>query len=131
MAEGDTLVNALIGAVVAILLAFLPLSPMLGGLVAGYLQGGDRGEGLRVGAIAGVVIFVPVAGFGVLMFAFGAFYLMGGFPFHLGVVGVVVLLLFGVLIASVYTIGLAALGGWLGNYVLTDTDLGQRRKVGS
>ena len=125
MAEGDTLANALIGAVVAIVLAFLPLSPMLGGLVAGYLQGGDRGDGARVGAIAGVVTFVPVVGFGVLVFAFGAFYLAGGFPLHLGVVGIVLVLLFGLVVAGIYTVGLSALGGWLGNYVLTDTDLGR------
>ena len=125
MAEGDTLVNALIGAVIAIVLTFLPLSPMLGGLVAGYLQGGDRGDGVRVGALAGVVTFLPVAGFGVLVFGFGAFYLVGGLPFHLGVGGIAVLLVFGIVLVGLYTVGLSALGGWLGNYVLTDTDLGR------
>lgn len=132
MAEGDTLVNALLGAVVAIVLTFLPLSPMLGGLVAGYLQGGDRGDGVRVGAIAGVIAFLPVAGFGVLVFGFGAFYLVGGLPLRLGVAGVVVFLLFMLVVVGLYTVGLAALGGWLGNYVLTDTDVGRRgREAGS
>ena len=125
MAEGDTLVNASIGAVIAIVLTFLPLSPMLGGFVAGYLQGGDRGDGVRVGAIAGVVTFLPVVGFGVLVFGFGAFYLVGGLPFQLGVVGIAVLLLFGIVLVGLYTVGLSALGGWLGNYALTDTDLGR------
>ena len=127
MAEGDTLANALIGAVVAIVLTFLPLSPMLGGLVAGYLQGGDRGDGVRVGAIVGVIAFVPAVGFGVLLFGFGAFYLVGGLPFHLGVLGVLLALLLLLVLFGVYTVGLGALGGWLGNYVLTETDIGRSR----
>ena len=79
MAEGDTLVDALIGGVVSIVLSFTALSPILGGAVAGYLQGGDRGAEIRVGAYAGLVAAV--------------------------------------------TIGLSALGGWLGNYVKYDTDV--------
>ena len=125
MAEGDTLVNALIGAVVSILLSFVPLSPVLGGMVAGYLQGGDSGDGVRVGAASGLIALLPLVGFGVLVFGFGAFYLAGGFPMHLGVVGIVLLILVVLVVAGLYTVGLAALGGWLGNYVLTDTDLGR------
>ena len=124
MAEGDTLVNALIGAVVGLVLSFLPLSPMLGGAIAGYLEGGDRDDGVRVGAIAGVIAFLPLVGFGVLLFGFGAFFLVGGFPSRLGVVALVFLVLFGLVLLGLYTVGLSALGGWLGNYVLTDTDLG-------
>ena len=125
MAEGDTLVNALIGAVVAVVLTFIPLSPMLGGLVAGYLEGGDRSDGIRVGAIAGVIAFLPLVGVGVLLFGFGAFFLLGGFPGAVGGVVVVFLVLFGLVVVGLYTVGLSALGGWLGNYVLTDTDLGR------
>jgi len=49
-ADGDgpsTLVNALVGGVAAVLLAFLPFSPVLGGALAGYLQGPDTGEGFE------------------------------------------------------------------------------------
>lgn len=127
MAEGDTLANALVGAVVAIFLTFLPLSPLLGGLVAGYLQGGSRGDGVRVGVVVGVVTFLPVVGFGLMLFGFGAFYLVGGMPLHLGVAGIVLVGLFLLVLFGAYTVGLAALGGWLGNYVLTDTDLGRPR----
>ena len=125
MAEGDTLVNALIGAVVAIVLAFLPLSPVLGGLVAGYLEGGDRDDGIRVGALAGVIAFLPMVGFGLLLYGFGMFFLLGGFPGGASVVVLVLLALFALVMVGVYTVGLAALGGWVGNYVLTDTDLGR------
>ena len=125
MAEGDTLVNALIGAVVALVLSFLPLSPMLGGAVAGYLEGGDRDDGVRVGAIAGVIVFLPLVGFGVLLFGFGAFFLVGGFPARAGVAALVLLVLFGLVLLGLYTVGLSALGGWLGNYVRYDTDLGR------
>jgi len=125
MAQGDTLVNALIGAVVAVVLTFLPLSPLLGGLVAGYLEGGDRGDGIRVGAVAGVIAFLPLVGVGVLLFGFGAFFLLGGFPGAAGGVVIVFLVLFGLVVVGLYTVGLSALGGWLGNYVLTDTDLGR------
>jgi len=50
MTEGDTLENAIVGAVVTALTAsFVPFAPVAGGAVAGYLQGRDREEGLRVG----------------------------------------------------------------------------------
>lgn len=124
MAEGDTLANALIGGAVAIFLSFLPLSPVLGGAVAGYLQGGDRGDGARVGAIAGAVAFLPIVGIGVLVLGVGTFYVGSGSPFALGVGGLLLLLLMGLVVAGLYTVGLGALGGWLGNYVRYDTDLG-------
>ena len=124
MAEGDTLVNALVGAAVTILLSFLPLSPLLGGVLAGYLEGGDAREGVRVGAAAGAIALVPLALFGVLVIGFGVFYLAGGLPYHLSVVGVLALVLVGLFLVGLYTVGLSALGGWLGNYLRTDADLG-------
>lgn len=123
MAEGDTLANALLGAVVSIVLSFTLVSPLLGGLLAGYLQGGDRGDGLRVGAISGVVALVPMLGFVFLVGGVLGFFLVGGVPPSVGAVGVAFVLV--VLVTSAaYTVGLSALGGWLGNYVRTDTDLG-------
>ncbi|MEF8775900.1 MAG: DUF5518 domain-containing protein [Haloarculaceae archaeon] len=131
MAEGDTLVNAVIGAVVNVVAgAFLPFGPLFGGAAAGYLEGGSREAGLKVGAIAGVIALVPLflflTLFGGLVFAILAGGSMGGglpmgFPMAAGGFGfvVIVLLLFG----AVYIVGLSAVGGYLGNYVKYDTDV--------
>ena len=126
----NTLVNALLGAVAAVVLAFLPFSTVLGGALAGYLQGPDTGEGLRVGALAGVVTAVPFALlfflFGGVMLAFVPFGMgMGmGMDPRVGVFGVfgVVLFLLVLLIGLVYTVGLAALGGVLGAYLHRELD---------
>jgi hypothetical protein len=126
MAEGDTFINALIGAVVGIVLSFVPFSTVLGGGVAGYLQGGTREDGLRVGALAGVVMLVPLALFA--MFFGGLFFAVGGMmmpPNAMGLSGAFALfaLLFAIVVGLVYVVGLAALGGYLGNYVKQDTDV--------
>ena len=121
MAEGDTLLNAVIGGIASIVLSFVPFSPVLGGALAGYLQGGDRGEGVRVGAYAGVVAAVPLA---LLLFVvvavFGVF-AMGGRPG--GGAILVVFFLFAAAVVAGIIVGLSALGGWVGNYVRYDTDL--------
>ena len=124
--DGDrrnTLVNALLGGVAAVVLAFLPFSPVLGGALAGYLQGPDTGEGLRAGALAGVVAFLPLL---LLAFLFGGVLLalvpfgMGtGMDPRVGVLGAlgVLAFLFLLLFGLVYTVGLSALGGVLGAYL--------------
>ena len=61
MAEGDTGVNVLLGAIATVILgSAVPFAPVLGGAIAGYLQGGDRSEGLRVGLYAGLVALIPL-----------------------------------------------------------------------
>jgi hypothetical protein len=124
----NTLVNALLGGIAAVVLAFLPFSTVLGGALAGYLQGPDTGEGLRVGALAGVVAAVPFALlvflFGGMMLAFVPFGMGMGMDPRVGVfgtVGVLLFLLF-VVVALVYTVGLAALGGVLGAYLNRELD---------
>lgn len=113
----DTIVNAVAGAAAAVLLAFLPFSTVLGGAVAGYLEGTDTGEGLRVGTLAGVLALVPLA--------LGAFLLGGAVlavlpfldPGMIAVGGFGLLVLFLAAIAgALYTVGLSALGGVLGAY---------------
>ena len=122
MAEGDTLANAVIGGIASILLAFVPFSPVLGGVVAGYLQGGDRGTGLRVGAYAGVVAAIPL----VLFLLFGSL-LAGVVLAGDALLGVGTVFGFGffvlIVVGGLYTVALGAVGGWLGNYVKYDTDL--------
>ncbi len=126
MAEGDTFVNAVLGAVTTLVLTpLVPFAPVLGGLVAGYLEGGDRDAGLRVGAVSGAVALLPlvlVAVFAANVFLFFVGVSMGPGRM-LGGLGVLALAV-GVVIVAVYTVGLSTLGGWLGNYVKYDTDIG-------
>ena len=110
----DTATSAVVGAVVTVLTSFIPLSPVLGGAAAGYLRKTDRSTGARVGAFAGLLAAVPV----VVLFAF----LVGGFAvvaseLALGAVtGIVAPALVFALFATVlYTVGLSALGGYLGS----------------
>lgn len=126
MASGETLTNALIGALVTIVVTpVLPFAPLLGGVVSGYLQGGDSSDGITVGAIAGVFALLPlllilvVLG-NVFLFLFaltgeGVLVLLGS----LGVAAVVLLIVFGL----IYVVLLSALGGWVGNYLKAETDL--------
>ena len=102
----STLVNALIGAAVGIVLSFVPLSPALGGGVAGYLEGGESDDGLRVGAIAGVVMALPLAFLGLVV---STFFFGVGAP-----VGVGILFLLALVFLALYTVGLGALGGIVG-----------------
>lgn len=121
MGEGDTLLNAVIGAVVTVLTSFVPVSPVIGGAVAGYLQ---RRDGLSVGALSGVLAAIPlVALFGLLLTFFGVF-LGFGAPTELlafGALGLFgLLLVFAVLVLISALLG--ALGGLLGVYIYEETD---------
>jgi hypothetical protein len=115
----NTLLNGLVGGVVAVLLSFLPFSTVLGGAVAGYLEGGDTGDGAKVGAIAGLVSFVPIALFVAVIGlfvpvvtvvdgsgpAFGA-----GIAVWLGLAAVLV-------VVAIYALGFSILGGVIGAYL--------------
>ena len=123
MAEHDTLRNAVIGAVASIVLSFVPFSPVLGGVVAGYLQGGTRSDGLRVGTISGVLgLLVGAAFFLIVVLFLGVFAIGTNAPSSFGIVGLLFLLVAGV-VSALYTIGLSALGGWLGNYAKYELDV--------
>lgn len=126
MGEGDTFVNAVIGAVATALLSgFVPLAPLLGGCIAGYLEGGERGDGVRVGLLSGVVGLAISLVFFVVVFVFLTAFL-AVVPEALGVFGAMGLLVIvlGTITAAAYFLGLSALGGWLGNYVKYDTTIG-------
>lgn len=124
MARNETLVHAAVGALVSLVLTFLPFSPLVGGAVAGYLEGGDSGDGLRVGAIAGVLYSIPGL---LIMLLFGSVFaflpVLGGRGFALGALGFVVVLV-ALVFVVVYGIALSAVGGLVGNYVQSETDIG-------
>jgi len=125
MGDGDTLLHALLGAVAtAILSGFVPLAPVLGGAIAGYLEGGNRDDGLRVGALSGVLpllLAIPIAVVG--LFVFGGAFLGVQAPMSISLVALV-LIVVGLLFGVLYFVGLSAAGGWLGNYVRHDTNIG-------
>ena len=122
MGEGDTGINAILGALVTVVLSFTGFSPLLGGMVAGYLQRGTRAGGIRVGALSGGIAALP---FLLFLFVFGGFLFTGSMMAgSMGVPGSFVLvLLFGIVVALVWSVGLSAIGGYLGVYVVTETDV--------
>lgn len=118
MGEGDTLLNAVIGAVVTVVLSFTVVSPLLGGGVAGYLQRGTRKGGAKVGALAGALAFLP---FVLLLFLgigfFAALPMTGGRVGLPGFVELLVVLLVIFPLLLLWNVGLAAVGGYLGVYL--------------
>lgn len=107
----NTHLNALIGAAVTVLTAFfVPLSPILGGAIAGYLEGTGGDSGLKVGSLAGVIALVPllvIVPFALLVFVFEP----------IAAVSILFILTIAVGFLAVYTVGFSALGGVLGVYL--------------
>jgi hypothetical protein len=112
---GSFWTNAVLGAVVSIVFSFVPLSQILGGGVASYL---DRTESGRVvlGAVSGALTVVP----GLLMLPFAWLAISNGSivvgDTTVGAEGVVLLgggLLIGALIGAV----LGAIGGYAGGHL--------------
>lgn len=110
----NTALNGVIGGVIAVVLSFIPLSPILGGAVAGYLEGGEERDGLVVGTIAGVIMLIPFVLFGML--AAALLIAPGG-------IRLLPLLAVFLFFGAIYTVGLAALGGVVGIYVKNEFDL--------
>ncbi|WP_049924206.1 DUF5518 domain-containing protein [Halopiger djelfimassiliensis] len=117
MVSGRTVIHAIVGAVVGIVLSFIPFSTVIGGAVAGFLEGPNGRNGAIVGALAGAVTFVP--------FAAMALFMLGIVGFGMGVTAVpiegfaFVLLVTALLSMTVllYTVGLSLVGGYLGAYL--------------
>lgn len=123
MADGDTWMNALIGAIVTTLAGpIVPFAPIAGGAVAGYLEGRD---GAKVGGYSGLIALIPTVLFMMLIFTvFGGLLVgLGGLDgFLVGSLGIFiffVLLIFGL----IYVVGLSIVGGFLGVYLKEETDL--------
>ncbi|AXG05261.1 hypothetical protein DU500_01805 [Haloplanus rubicundus] len=114
----DSTLHALIGAVVTVVFSFVPFSPVLGGGVAAYLNDADTSDGVRVGALSGLIASIPLLIFGLLAFAIFGLFTVGGPGMNgmaVGLGGFFIVLLIGV-VAIAYTVGLSALGGYLGAY---------------
>lgn len=105
--------HALLGALAAAVLSFLPFSPAAGGALAGYLEQGQSGRSVSVGAVSGLLAVVPVLV--IVVFALGGTVAglstigQGGLAAVTAATAVFVL-------AAVATIGagIGALGGYVG-----------------
>lgn len=104
---------AVLGAVTTVVLSFIPVSPAVGGALAGYLERNESDRTVSVGALAGLLPTLPLCS--TLLFVFVG--LLSGL-FAIGqagnaiVVGTIMLLSVG-LVATVGA-GLGALGGYVG-----------------
>ncbi|MUW14831.1 hypothetical protein GJ633_09270 [Halorubrum sp. CBA1125] len=106
-----TLRDGLVGGTVAAVLSFLPLSEVLGGGIAGYLNRDTGRNGVAVGAIAGFVAFLPYLLVGLSLAASPGIALPGpdlGLSRAFVIAGAAG-------VAFVYVAGLSALGSLLGN----------------
>jgi len=113
--RGNTFMNAIIGAIVTIVLSFLPLSPVLGGSCSGYLQRGTQREGAKVGGLAGLLASIPLFLSLLIMAPIFVFAPFGvpAMPFNpLGFAVALFILLI------VYTVGLGVVGGVVGVYLV-------------
>ncbi|MFW6376571.1 MAG: DUF5518 domain-containing protein [archaeon] len=116
-----TLTNAFVGAVVSVVFSFVPFSPILGGAVAAYLQKGDSDESIRVGAISGLMAAAPLVLIVSTVFGFLSLVtLVEAEPVATGFFGLLLLVAAGAIL--VYTVGLSAVGGFVGHVVLDRQD---------
>jgi hypothetical protein len=125
--RGSTLTNAFVGAVVTVVLSFIPFSPVLGGAVAAYLQKGDSDESIKVGAISGVIAAAPL----ILLITFGLGFLSllplaEGEPVATGFFWVIILISVGLIL--LYSVGSSAVGGFVGHVFVEREDRRQTRR---
>ncbi|ARS89699.1 DUF5518 domain-containing protein [Natrarchaeobaculum aegyptiacum] len=133
MSTHGTLVHAIVGAIVGILLSFIPFSTVIGGAVAGFLEGPNHRDGALAGALAGAITFLPAAGIALLALAFVGF----GTAFAAIPIEGAAVLFVGVVLAFatilIYTVGLALVGGFLGAALAReypDRRVSTRRSIG-
>lgn len=110
----DLLLGASVGAFVTVFLWYIPLSPLLGGAAAGYLQGGTPVDARRAGALAGALVPVMILLFALVAFLIAGARVFGRFPFGPAVAVAVSVL------GVAYAVGLGAVGGWVGGLARED-----------
>ncbi len=101
--------NAVIGAVVTLILFFTGFSPIIGGGVAAWLQEGNKSESIRVGALSGVFALLPIL-----------VILIGGVGVYTGISVAILAFVVVIVVLGVFTVGLSSLGGYLVYYLLKD-----------
>jgi hypothetical protein len=97
------------GAIVGGVLSFVPLSPVLGGATAGYLDSDQTASGLGTGTLAGVFGSLPV----LVVTVFSGIGLFVGVPGELAPAAAA-LLAFTAVLTLLYFVALSAIGGYLG-----------------
>lgn len=122
-------VSALLGAVVSVVTSFVPLSPVIGGGVAGYLYAGSRKDGLRVGAVSGAIAVIPVVLLVALVFGGLGFFTIVEDALRTAAFFVALLLVVTLLVVGL-SAGLSAVGGYLGVYVREESRNGDSRRRG-
>ncbi|WP_396613303.1 DUF5518 domain-containing protein [Haloferax sp. S1W] len=119
--DGESvLFSALVGAIASIVLSPLPGSTILGGALAGYLTGTDRDVGVKSGALSGLFVSLVAVLFSLVVFGFFSVVAFVGAPrlgVGFGILGFGLIVLFGLAALLAYTVGLGALGGYLGAYL--------------
>ena len=107
------LAHALLGAVVSAVLSFIPISGIIGGGLAGYLQRGESERTVSVGAASAVLMSAPFLVIGLFvaagLIAGSTAISDGGFA----VINAVVVIVGGLLSLGIAT-ALGATGGWIG-----------------
>lgn len=106
-----TIRDGLVGGTVAAIFSFVPLSEILGGAIAGYLNRDAGRNGVAVGAIAGIVAFLPYLLVSLYLVASPGLALPGP---DLGLSRVSIIA-GAASVSFVYVVGLSAVGSLLGS----------------
>jgi len=99
------------GAIVSVVLSVIPLSPVLGGATASYLDSDQTASGLGTGTLAGVIGSLPF----LLVTIFSGIGLFVGVPSEFAPAAIVLFALT-VLFSLLYFVALSAIGGYLGSW---------------
>lgn len=106
---GDsTLLIAIAGAIASIVTSMIPFSPVLGGILCGWLVQDDEQRGAVVGGLSGLIISLPFAVFILPVLGLGLLSGSGEGIFAM------IFIAFLLVVALLYTAGISAVGGFIG-----------------
>lgn len=118
--QGDSIRSygsyAVLGALATSVLSFVPISPVFGGALAGYLERGESNRTISVGALAGILPMIPVLG--LILFVLGGvisgMLAVGEDAIAMFFAGTIVLI---ILVLATVGAGLGAVGGYAGGRI--------------